>query len=137
MATLAGAMTFIALFNMAATVATSGINAGTKSDDIRKQIKAQNAQTDDLQSKWDAAIKKQAALDQDEITEINNLLDDMAQLAAQTRVTKREFLDEYKKIQMAGVSFVVIIFFLLLLKWAGILDAMEELILSPFKKNKK
>lgn len=137
MATLAGAMTFMALFQMGATVITSGINSGKKSDDIRKQIKDQNAQTDDLQSKWDAAIKKQAALDQDEITEINNLLDDMAQLAAQTRVTKREFLDEYKKIQMAGVSFVVIIFFLLLLKWAGILDTMEKLILSPFKKNKK
>jgi hypothetical protein len=137
MASLGVILGGIAVFGMGVNVTKSGIDAASKSDDIRKQIKDTTAQTDSLQSKWDAAIKKQIALDTDEKNEITDLLDDMAQLAAQARVTKRKFSDEYKKIQMAGVSFVIIIFFLLLLKWTGILDAMEELILSPFKKNKK
>lgn len=133
-ALLMGVLTF---GPMAVTVAVSGINSGTQSNKIRKQITEANNNTDKLQSMWNDAIKKQTELTAEEESEITDLLDQMAQLAAETRVTKRAFSDEYNKIQMAGVSFVITIFFLLLLKWTGILDVIEELILSPFKKNKK
>jgi hypothetical protein len=130
------AMGAVALFGMASNVAMSGRDAGKNADSLRKQIKDTKAQTADLNAKWDSAIKTTVALDATTKQEIIYLLDQMAQTAAKSRVAKREFSEQYRKIQMAGVSFIIIVFFLLLLKWTGILDAADELIFAPFQKKK-
>jgi len=127
----------VGIAGMIGTVGTAGFDAGKSTDDLRKQIKDIKAHTATLKEKWETAIKAATALDQQEKDDIVTIIDQMEQTSAKARVAKRQFDQEYRKIQMYGIIFIVIIFFLLLLKHTGISDALQDLILSPFQNKKK
>jgi hypothetical protein len=127
----------IAIAGMIGNVAGAGEDAGKNADELRKNIKDVEAATASMKAKWDSVISQETALDDQVKADIIKDIDDIAQISAKAKVAKDNFSVQYRKIQMAGVLFVVAIFFLLLLKQTGILDSIEDLFLSPFKGSTK
>lgn len=119
---------------MVIPVTLGGVNAGRDADGLRQSVKDIKKETESLEKRFNIAIVQEKALDYKMRTEIVDSIDRINQLSAQARVAKRAFSEKYRTLQLTGVVFIVTVFFLLLLKEAGLLDALQALILSPFKK---
>lgn len=112
------------------TVGQSAYDSVNESEGLRKAIIDTKNRTASLKQKWDSIISQQSQLTNEIRAQILEDLDAISKNKASIDIAKENFQKNFTKIQMAGVSFVVVIFFLLLLKRAGILDYLEDLIFS-------
>lgn len=106
----------------AGSIAQNGVDAGESADNLRQNIQLTNEKTETMKSAFDSVIKGDKQLAGQMRNDITNALDTIGQIQAQMSIDKRKFNDQYKKIQVSGVVFVVALFFLLLLKKSGVLD---------------
>ena len=129
----AAVMVGIGVAGMLGNVASSGMDAGENASQLRTQIQNIQAQTATLKEKFNSVISQETKLDEQMKMDIVNNIDEIAKTSATARVAKRNYEKQYRQIQITGVVFVIAIFFLLLLKRLGLLDALEELLKAPFK----
>ena len=129
-------MPAIMITSMVSTITLSGVDAGKNADKVRTQITSIKNRTASLKAKFDSVITKGAEFNQKLQDDMTKDVDALSQITAQTKVSRDAYLSTIKKIQMTGIIFVVVIFFLLLLKETGVLDAIQDLIISPFNSKK-
>ena len=125
---IAVALGAIEAVSVVSTIGLSTYDSATQSEGIRQAIRNTRATTNVLKKRWDDIITGQVVLTQEIRQAILDDLDTISQNSARMRLAKEEFEKSYQNIQIAGVSLVVVIFFLLLLKRAGILDYFDTLI---------
>ncbi|MCP3681953.1 MAG: hypothetical protein GY861_04610 [bacterium] len=130
-------MPAIMITSMASTIALSGMDAGKNADKVRTEITSIKNRTASLKAKFDSVINGDAQFNQMLQDSMTTDVDALSQITAQTKVSRDAYLSTIKKIQMTGIIFVVVIFFLLLLKETGVLDAIQDLIISPFNSKNK
>lgn len=128
-------MAGIALAGMVGTVTSSGINAGLSADKIREHIHEIKDRTTNLKAQYDSVIKGGTKFDAQLQSKMADNINTISSLQAKLQVTNDKFTSQKRYIQLAGVLFVLAIFFLLLLKETGLLDDINDLILSPFRKS--
>lgn len=127
----------VGMIGMAGNVASAGASAGMNADDIRKNIADVKAQTGKFKQEFEAIDAKEAKISAAVQQQIQANLDASIQAAKNAAAAKVEYAAQYKKIQMSGVIFLCVIFFLLLLKETGVVDAMEDLVMGIFQHKPK
>jgi hypothetical protein len=127
----------VGIVGMAGNVASAGVSAGMNADDIRKNIADVKEQTGKFKQEFEAIDAKEAKVSADAQQQIQANLNASIKAAKNAAAAKVEYAAQYKKIQMSGVIFLCVIFFLLLLKETGVVDAMEDLVMGIFKHKPK
>lgn len=122
----------VGMIGMAGNVASAGASAGMNADSIRKNIADVKAQTDKFKQKFEAIDAKEAKISAAAKKQIQDNLEASITAAKNAAAAKVEYAAQYKKIQMSGVIFLCVIFFLLLLKETGVADAMGDLVMGIF-----
>ena len=125
----------MALFSMAASVTNSGIDAGKNADSLKEKIKNVNATTKSLENRWNSVIKGNEKFKGELENKMTEDLKQIQQLSDECITNKQLFDKNYRNIQIAGVLFVVFIFFILILKEVGVIDAIQDGLSAKFKKN--
>ena len=131
------AMAAIGLAGMVGNVAEAGISAGMSTDDIRKNIADVKAQTAKFKHEFEAIDAKEQKISTAAQQQIQANLNASITAAKNAAAAKVEYAAQYKKIQMSGIIFLCVIFFLLLLKETGVMDAMEDLVMGIFQHKPK
>lgn len=121
----------VGIMGMAGMVGSSGYNATVSSDKIRDAIASVKVQTADWQKKYTDVINAEYVLDAAIQGEIIQSLDTYITLKATIQLEKDNYNAEYKKIQIVGIVFITIIFFLLLLKQFGLFQSLWETLTFP------
>ena len=98
----------------------SGYNAGTESDKLKQAIKDTKNQTDAMQKKWDSIISQQVTLDDKIKDQILDNIDNLEKIKDRIIISRDAFQKQFRNIQIIGIIFIIIIFFLLQLKQFGI-----------------
>lgn len=124
----------MALFSMAASVTNSGIDAGKNADSLKEKINNVNATTKSLEDRWNSVIKDNEKFTQELQNQMRDDLDQIQKLSDECITNKQLFDKNYKNIQIAGVLFVVFIFFILILKEVGVIDSIQDGLSAKFKK---
>ena len=119
---------------MGVTVGASGYKSEQQSQQLRDSIKQQEAAVATYKAKFAAVAHGMNATDEAARAAYQKSLDDIHQLALLSFNAKSDFQEEYQNIQKAGLIFVTIIFFLLLLKQMGVLDALAAAIDRLFSR---
>ena len=127
----------VGMVGMVANVASAGASAGMSAGDIRKNIADVKTQTGKFKHDFEAIDLKEATISVAAQQQIQANLDASIKASKSAAAAKVEYAAQYKKIQMSGVIFLCGIFFLLLLKETGIVDAMEDLVMGIFKNKPK
>lgn len=127
----------VGIIGMAGNVASAGASAVMNADNIRKNIADVKAQTGKFKQEFEAIDAKEAKISAAVQQQIQANLDASVQAAKNAAAAKVEYAAQYKKIQMSGVIFLCVIFFLLLLKETGVVDAMEDLVMGIFQHKPK
>ena len=125
----------MALFSMAASVTNSGIDAGKNVDSLKEKIKNVNTTTKNLENRWNSVIKGNEKFKGELENKMTEDLKQIQQLSDECITNKQLFDKNYRNIQIAGVLFVVFIFFILILKEVGVIDAIQDGLSAKFKKN--
>ena len=127
----------VGMVGMVANVGSAGASAGMSAGDIRKNIADVKTQTGKFKHEFEAIDLKEATISVAAQQQIQANLDASIKASKSAAAAKVEYAAQYKKIQMSGVIFLCGIFFLLLLKETGIVDAMEDLVMGIFKNKPK
>ena len=127
----------VGMVGMAGNVASAGASAGMSAGDIRKNIAAVKEQTGKFKQEFEAIDANQEKVSAAAQQQIQNNLDASITAARNAAAAKVEYAAQYKKIQMSGVIFLCVIFFLLLLKETGVVDALEDLVMGLFTHKPK
>jgi len=127
----------VGMVGMAGNVASAGVSAGKGEAAIRKNIADVKTQTGKFKQQFEDIDAKEASISAAAKQSILNNLNASIKAAHAAAAGKVEYAAQYKKIQMSGVIFLCIIFFLLLLKESGVVDAMEDLIIGIFRHKPK
>ena len=117
-------------FGMAMNVFRSAAECSAKGDALRKQISDMNDKIATVQEKYSTIMSDITKVDQDIITEIQDNFTIIKQLKAQTKVAADDFNASFKLLQLGGVIIITIVFFLLLLKYYGMLHYLNPF--GPF-----
>lgn len=125
-------MTCVGVAGMIGNVTSAGVNAGMSANNLRDEIKNIADRTADLQSKFNSIIKATSNQVTVMNAEITDNLDSIYKSHLSLHKLQENFIVQRRKIQMTGVIFILSIFFLLLLKLTGIVDSLNDLIMSPF-----
>lgn len=129
-------MAVVGVAGMIGNVTSAGVEAGKNADGIRDQIKNIKSRTDDLQNQFNTIIKTAAKYKGEANNEIASSLDDIHTSHTRLKFMQEDFVKKRRNIQMTGVILVVSIFFLLLLKLIGVMDDINDWIMSPFQRKK-
>ena len=123
----------LGFFMILGGIVSPGISSAVSLDDTKKQVDQLQNQYDDLENQWNNVFKQQSQIKQEIIDDITNKLDSINQTIAQTNQSHKQFQQQNQQIQFIGVTLIVFIFFLLLLKQYDLYDSINDFILSPFK----
>lgn len=107
---------FIGIAGMIGSVCSSGYDAGRSMKTVQNNIDNNNNITKSMQEKWNSLISGQVKLDEQIKQEILDYIDQIGQISDKMKVAKKDFQNQFRKIQMSGVIIITIVFFLLLFK---------------------
>lgn len=110
---------------VAVNVFRSAGECAEKGDNLRKQISDMNNNISDVQDKYASILGDITKVDQDIITELTNNFDTIAEQKKSIKVAADQFNDSFKLMQLGGVIIITIVFFLLLLKYYGLLGYLN------------
>ena len=106
----------VAFVPMVVTPVISGVNSGKYLASYQQQAADVIKQTADMKHSWDVVYKSGATIDQGLMTNTTNTIQKISQLAAQMELSQQGFQNELKKIEIASVISITLVFFLLILK---------------------
>ena len=110
---------------VAVNVFRSAGECAEKGDNLRKQISDMNNNISDVQDKYASIIGDISKVDQNIITEIQENFKTIAEQKKSIKVAADQFNDSFKLVQLGGVIIITIVFFLLLLKYYGLLGYLN------------
>lgn len=117
---------------MLVTVARAGIDAQENVGKLKDQIADVNKKNVALKQKYaqitDVIINRNQELT-NEIIQLNNQYID---ISSKLRAYQQNFGEAFKKIQLIGIIFIIVVFALLLLKQFGLLDVIIYYLDLPF-----
>jgi len=122
----------LGIFMILGGIISPGISSALSLDNTKKQVDQLQIQYDDLETQWKGVFDQQAEINQEIINGITDKLDSINQTIAQTNQNHKQFQQQNQQIQFIGVTLIVFIFFLLLLKQYELYDSINDFILSPF-----
>ena len=123
----------IGMVGMVGSVTASGVNSAIISNNIRKQIDAINQQNEDWKNKYTDIMNANYVLDEKMLKATRDALDNYLKLQAQINITIDSYSKQYRSIQINGIIFVTIIFFLLIFKQFGLSEPLFEFLTYPIK----
>ena len=124
----------IGILGMIGSIGTASYNSGTQSDKLRQSIQDMSDKIDRYKDGYTKLLKADAILGQTLIQGMSEDVDAITQASQQIDVAKTEHAKSYKTIQMAGVSFIIFLAFVFVLKIFGFYDIVQEVLVYPFKK---
>lgn len=124
---------------IAMNVFRSATECAEKGDNLRTQILDMNNKISDIQNKYATILGDITKVDQNILNEIQENFDTINQLKAKTKVAADQFNDSFKFMQLGGVIIITIVFFLLLLKYYGLLGYLNPFapLMMVFSSNEK
>ena len=84
-----------------------------------------NSKISDIQDKYATILGDITKVDQNILTEIQTSCDTITELKKTIKVAADDFNDSFKLVQFGGVIIITIVFFLLLLKYYGLLGYLN------------
>ena len=104
------------------TLIYSTKDSAQQSQALRDKIEETKKSTKLLKDQYDSLVNANVEIDANIKADILNALDQHSKLSAEIVKKNNEYNDTIKKIQLTGISIVMVIFVLLLLKKLKILD---------------
>lgn len=132
-----GFMSFMGIAGMVGGVAFGGINAAKEIPEIEDNARKISANADQLQAKINKIVADEAEIDAELNQEMQQLLLACQGLHAEINTRRDSALKQLKSIQIGGIVFIVVIFFILIMKRYGISQSINNILMAPFQKNKK
>ena len=123
-------METIFLIGAAMNIFRSATECSAKGDALKKQISDMNDKIAAVQEKYSSIMGDIASVDQNIITEIQANFTTIDKTKDQIKVTAASFNDSFKLMQLGGIIIITIVFFLLLLKYYGMLHYLNPF--GPF-----
>ena len=134
-------MAAVGVAGMVGTIGSSAVDGAANADKLRQNIKDIETKTANLKSRFDEVISEAVQYDSDIEREMRETVDSIGQIKAEMVVTKDNFLKCKQRIETIGVTFLVYLFTILLLKRIGILDGFAHtfysLAFAPVPKKTK
>lgn len=116
------------LFNLG----KSGVDAQIHAADIRNQIQQVTDKNKSIQEQY-AELAKGVVDNEEAIAgQIQSLNDEYNLISSKLRASQANFATSFKKIQLVGIIFIIVVFALLLLKQFGLLDVIIHYLDLPF-----
>jgi len=110
---------------VAINVFKSASECAEKGYNLRKQISDMNNNISDVQDKYASILGDITKVDQNIITEMQENFNTIAEQKKSIKVAADQFNDSFKLVQLGGVIIITIVFFLLLLKYYGLLGYLN------------
>lgn len=123
----------IGVISMLSSVAMSGVDAGRSADGLRDSINKMDAKIAKYQQGYQALLYSQEVLKQELIDEMNQDIADITQFALQIDQAKKDHAVAYRSIQIAGITMVIFITFIFLLKIFGFYEIFIDVLGYPFR----
>jgi len=113
-------------------IAGAGLAAGCHASQMRKNAKELADKVEEMKQKWNAVMKSEGKVTSQLSDEYVKILDTINTIQAKIKINHQDFQKNFKTVQYTGVVFIIIIFFLLLLKQYKLLGPLFSLIFYPF-----
>lgn len=123
----------VGLVSMLGTVTMSGIDAGKSADGLRDAITKMDAKIGKYQQGYQTLIFSQELQKQELVDEMNDDIAEITQLALQISQAKKDHATAYRSIQIAGITMVIFIGFIFLLKTFGFYEVFIDVLGYPFR----
>lgn len=124
------ALGIIGVAGMVGSVGAAGYNSAHNLASIKQATTDLKNQTASMKAQWESATKSMDKIDAELRQQIDKNLEAIHQTIATINANKEDLNAQKKKIQTVGIAWVVVIFFLLLLKTVGILDNISDLLFA-------
>lgn len=123
----------IGVLGMLGSVTMSGVDAGRSAGDLRDSIEKMDQKIGKYQQGYQTLLYSQELLKQELIDEMNQDVADITQLALQIDQSKKDHAVAYRSIQIAGITMVIFIAFIFILKIFGFYEVVMEVLGYPFQ----
>ena len=124
----------IGLVGMVGNTISAGKQAADNIPNIQKNTKKVLSNIDNLNQK----INEMEMKNEQDVEEMDEAMQDIIQqnqqLFAEIQLERKASLAKIKTIQIGGIIFIVVIFFLLLMKRFGITQSINNILMAPFRK---
>ena len=121
----------IGILGMLGTVGSSGAQANMHAQQIRDKIAKVQSTSRNWQTQYAQLLNNEMKLDDQIQADMVGMLKNFHQLGSVMMVEKQNFNAPQRKIQLAGVIFVLVVFFLLLLHQFGLFEPLWHLLSTP------
>lgn len=105
-------------------IGQSGYQSNKTASSLRAQIKDLNKQSEDWKKKYHEILLADYVLDSSMVKAMQDTLNNYIKLQSKIAIEKETFIQQYKQIQITGVIFITVIFFLLTLKQFDLLEPL-------------
>ena len=123
---------FFMFVPMTAGIAISSHSASTNANNLQQQIQVLNQINENTTNQMNDIIKNMYSTDYTLKDKYDKMFTEYNKLKITIEQTTSEFSDHLRQIQLYGIYFIVVVFFLLLLKNFDLLKPFMEVIMYPF-----
>jgi hypothetical protein len=121
----------IAIVGMVGSLGMSTITTTTKSQDLRDKIKDVGKTSDLVNEQYKKLLENNFKLDSDIHKQLIDSMNEYTRLSTVIKMQRKLYSEQYRKTEMIGIIFIVIVFFLLLLKQFGLLSTLLYVFSTP------
>jgi len=124
----------ILYLGMAVGIGMDGVNSQKQTDTLRQSVQDMISKISNFTETYNNVITNNSQ----DIAKMNSDMQDdvnaITQLSATIQVQKNEHAATYKTIQILGVTMILFIAFIFILKIFGFYEVVQEMLIYPFKK---
>jgi len=124
----------IGILGMLGSVGASGYNANKSAGQLRESIEEMTKKIEKYKQGYDDLLTSQAKLGLDIVDAMNEDIDQITQLSKAIDIEKQNHARTYREIQLAGVTVIIYIAFIFILKIFGFYDVVQEVLSYPIRK---
>lgn len=116
---------------MVVGVGQAGYQSDKSASALRSHIAEVKQETQDWKDKYNKILDVDYSLDANMVQGIKDTLDNYSKLQARISIERANYSNQYRQLQIVGIIFIVVIFFLLLLKQFGLLGPLWDILTYP------
>lgn len=127
-------MNAILLGGMALGILIGGVNADKQIEQINESVETMTNKIDNYKGKWKEILTDQTKINVDITTNLNQTAEDITKASIKLGLQKNIHQTKFRKIQIFGISFILFTIFLLILKYFGFENIINDIVLWPIRK---
>jgi t-SNARE complex subunit (syntaxin) len=127
-------MNEILLGGMALGILIGGVNADKQIEQINESVETMTNKINNYKDKWKQILIDQSKINAEISTDLNNTAEEITAASIKLGLQKNIHQTKFRKIQIFGISFILFTIFLLILKYFGFENIINDIVLWPIRK---